>query len=164
MCFLTLRMRLRVHWASGFPCALRLERLNLVHGSGEFASREAHIFGTRLQGAALTIHASAGTADDVARLSQAPVIASLKERRSIRAVCAGCVHSSKCHLNLLGARMASDQMSEEQPERRFRTLFISDVHLGARGSQADKLLDFLRVHDADTIYLVGDIVDGWALK
>ena len=60
--------------------------------------------------------------------------------------------------------MGSDSMSEEQPERRFRTLFVSDVHLGARGSQADKLLDFLRVHDADTIYLVGDIVDGWALK
>ena len=38
------------------------------------------------------------------------------------------------------------------------------MHLGARGSQADKLLDFLRIHDADTIYLVGDIVDGWALK
>ena len=33
-----------------------------------------------------------------------------------------------------------------------------------RGCQADKLLDFLRYHDADTIYLVGDIVDGWALK
>jgi UDP-2,3-diacylglucosamine pyrophosphatase LpxH len=60
--------------------------------------------------------------------------------------------------------MGSDSISEEQPERRFRTLFISDVHLGARGSQADKLLDFLRIHDADTIYLVGDIVDGWALK
>jgi UDP-2,3-diacylglucosamine pyrophosphatase LpxH len=60
--------------------------------------------------------------------------------------------------------MGNDSMTEEQPERRFRTLFISDVHLGARGSQADKLLDFLRVHDADTIYLVGDIVDGWALK
>ena len=55
-------------------------------------------------------------------------------------------------------------MSDENPERRFRTLFISDVHLGARGSQADLLLDFLRYHDADTIYLVGDIVDGWALK
>ena len=55
-------------------------------------------------------------------------------------------------------------MSEESPERRFRTLFISDVHLGARGSQAERLLDFLRSHDADTIYLVGDIVDGWALK
>jgi UDP-2,3-diacylglucosamine pyrophosphatase LpxH len=43
-------------------------------------------------------------------------------------------------------------------------LFISDVHLGTRGSQADKLLDFLKHHDADTIYLVGDIVDGWALR
>ena len=55
-------------------------------------------------------------------------------------------------------------MSDEGPERRFRTLFISDVHLGARGSQADLLLDFLQCHDADTIYLVGDIVDGWALR
>jgi UDP-2,3-diacylglucosamine pyrophosphatase LpxH len=55
-------------------------------------------------------------------------------------------------------------MSDECPERRFRTLFISDVHLGARGSQADRLLDFLRTHDADAIYLVGDIVDGWALQ
>ena len=60
--------------------------------------------------------------------------------------------------------MGSDSLSEDSPERRFRTLFISDVHLGARGSQADQLLDFLRTHDADTIYLVGDIVDGWALK
>src|SRR5262245_36325069 len=60
--------------------------------------------------------------------------------------------------------MGSDSVSDESPERRFRTLFISDVHLGARGSQADFLLDFLRYHDADTIYLVGDIVDGWALK
>jgi UDP-2,3-diacylglucosamine pyrophosphatase LpxH len=55
-------------------------------------------------------------------------------------------------------------MSDDTPERRFRTLFISDVHLGARGCQANQLLDFFRVHDADTIYLVGDIVDGWALK
>ena len=45
--------------------------------------------------------------------------------------------------------MGSDSVSEESPERRFRTLFISDVHLGARGSQADRLLDFLRSHDAD---------------
>ncbi|MGB7579217.1 MAG: metallophosphoesterase, partial [Pseudolabrys sp.] len=48
--------------------------------------------------------------------------------------------------------------------RRFRALFISDVHLGTRGCQADRLLDFLRHHDAETIYLVGDIVDGWALR
>jgi UDP-2,3-diacylglucosamine pyrophosphatase LpxH len=60
--------------------------------------------------------------------------------------------------------MGSDAVNEESPERRFRTLFISDVHPGARGSQADKLLDFLRTYDADTIYLVGDIVDGWGAE
>jgi UDP-2,3-diacylglucosamine pyrophosphatase LpxH len=48
--------------------------------------------------------------------------------------------------------------------RHFRALFISDVHLGARGCQAELLLDFLRYHDADTIYLVGDIIDGWRLR
>jgi UDP-2,3-diacylglucosamine pyrophosphatase LpxH len=50
-----------------------------------------------------------------------------------------------------------------QPKR-FRTLFLSDIHLGARGCQADKLLDFLRWYDADHIYLVGDIVDGWQIR
>lgn len=54
-------------------------------------------------------------------------------------------------------------MTEAVPKR-FRALFISDVHLGTRGCQADKLLDFLRHHEADTLYLVGDIVDGWALR
>jgi UDP-2,3-diacylglucosamine pyrophosphatase LpxH len=48
--------------------------------------------------------------------------------------------------------------------RRYRTLFISDVHLGTKGCQAERLLDFLRYHDADLIYLVGDIVDGWQLR
>jgi UDP-2,3-diacylglucosamine pyrophosphatase LpxH len=48
--------------------------------------------------------------------------------------------------------------------RRVRTLFLSDIHLGTRGCQADKLLDFMRHYDADTVYLVGDIVDGWQLK
>ncbi|GAB1581823.1 UDP-2,3-diacylglucosamine diphosphatase [Phyllobacterium phragmitis] len=48
--------------------------------------------------------------------------------------------------------------------KKFRTLFISDVHLGSKGAKADFLLDFLRFHDAETIYLVGDIVDGWRLR
>jgi UDP-2,3-diacylglucosamine pyrophosphatase LpxH len=48
--------------------------------------------------------------------------------------------------------------------RAFRALFISDVHLGTKGCQADRLLDFLREYDAETIYLVGDIVDGWQLR
>jgi UDP-2,3-diacylglucosamine pyrophosphatase LpxH len=47
---------------------------------------------------------------------------------------------------------------------RVRTLFISDVHLGYRGSQANYLLDFLQSVQADTIYLVGDIIDLWSLK
>lgn len=48
--------------------------------------------------------------------------------------------------------------------RRVRTLFLSDVHLGSRAAKADFLLDFLRCHEAETIVLVGDIVDGWRLK
>jgi len=47
---------------------------------------------------------------------------------------------------------------------RVRAVFISDVHLGHRGSQAAYLLDFLRSIRAGTIYLVGDIVDLWSLK
>jgi len=47
---------------------------------------------------------------------------------------------------------------------RVRALFISDLHLGTRGCQAEKILDFLRRYEADMIYLVGDIVDGWQLK
>jgi UDP-2,3-diacylglucosamine pyrophosphatase LpxH len=45
-----------------------------------------------------------------------------------------------------------------------RALFISDIHLGTRGCQAELFLDFLRCHQAETIYLVGDVVDGWRLK
>jgi len=52
-----------------------------------------------------------------------------------------------------------------QPEaKHFRALFISDVHLGTRGCQSDLLLDFLKYNDAETVYLVGDIADGWRLK
>ena len=48
--------------------------------------------------------------------------------------------------------------------RSFRTIFLSDIHLGSRPAKAKFLIDFLRHHDAETIYLVGDIVDGWRLK
>ncbi|WP_243373561.1 UDP-2,3-diacylglucosamine diphosphatase [Microvirga solisilvae] len=47
---------------------------------------------------------------------------------------------------------------------RVRTMFLSDLHLGTKGCQAGALLDFLKLYDAETIYLVGDIVDGWRLK
>ena len=48
--------------------------------------------------------------------------------------------------------------------RHYRSLFLSDIHLGTKGCQAELLLDFIRHNDADTFYLVGDIVDGWRLK
>lgn len=51
-----------------------------------------------------------------------------------------------------------------EESRMYRSIFISDFHLGTRTCRADDLLDFLRVHDAQFIYLVGDIVDGWQLK
>jgi UDP-2,3-diacylglucosamine pyrophosphatase LpxH len=53
--------------------------------------------------------------------------------------------------------------TEAREVRRVRALFLSDVHLGMRASRVVQLLDFLRWHDADVIYLVGDIVDGWRL-
>jgi UDP-2,3-diacylglucosamine pyrophosphatase LpxH len=48
--------------------------------------------------------------------------------------------------------------------REYRTIWISDIHLGTRGCKAEFLLDFLRCNDAETVYLVGDIVDGWQLR
>jgi UDP-2,3-diacylglucosamine pyrophosphatase LpxH len=60
---------------------------------------------------------------------------------------------------------ASDGHDVQQtPPAPYRTVFISDVHLGAKTCQADRLLAFLRDLEADVIYLVGDIVDGWQLK
>lgn len=49
-------------------------------------------------------------------------------------------------------------------QRHYRTIFLSDIHLGTKGCQANLLLDFLRIHDAETLFLVGDIIDGWRLK
>ncbi|RKF19085.1 UDP-2,3-diacylglucosamine diphosphatase [Altericroceibacterium spongiae] len=48
--------------------------------------------------------------------------------------------------------------------RKYRTIWISDVHLGTKGCNADLLIDFLDNVDSETMYLVGDIIDGWRLK
>ncbi|WP_035852001.1 UDP-2,3-diacylglucosamine diphosphatase [Deefgea rivuli] len=49
-------------------------------------------------------------------------------------------------------------------ELRFRSIWISDIHLGTAGCQADYLLDFLKHTESEQLYLVGDIIDGWAMK
>ena len=46
----------------------------------------------------------------------------------------------------------------------YRTVWISDLHLGTSGCKSELLLDFLKQIKTETIYLVGDIVDGWRLK
>ena len=46
----------------------------------------------------------------------------------------------------------------------YRTIWISDIHLGTPACQAERLLDFLKHHDSEYLYLVGDVFDGWSLK
>ena len=57
-------------------------------------------------------------------------------------------------------------MQRTQPfePRHYRTIFLSDIHLGTRGCQAERLASFLKMHTCDQLYLVGDIIDGWRLK
>jgi UDP-2,3-diacylglucosamine pyrophosphatase LpxH len=52
---------------------------------------------------------------------------------------------------------------DRQPDH-YRTIWISDVHLGTRGCKAEFLVDFLRWNESDNLFLVGDIIDGWQLK
>jgi UDP-2,3-diacylglucosamine pyrophosphatase LpxH len=49
-------------------------------------------------------------------------------------------------------------------KKRYRSIFISDVHLGTRHSNAEKLLEFLKSTEADRYYLIGDIIDGWMMR
>ena len=51
-----------------------------------------------------------------------------------------------------------------RPKRRYRSVWISDIHLGTRGCNAEMLVSFLRSIETDTLYRVGDIIDGWRLK
>jgi UDP-2,3-diacylglucosamine pyrophosphatase LpxH len=48
--------------------------------------------------------------------------------------------------------------------RKVRSLFLSDIHLGSRACRADDLLEFLKHYEADHIFLLGDIVDFWAMS
>ncbi len=57
-----------------------------------------------------------------------------------------------------------DAMELQPTITRYRTVFLSDVHLGTRGCRADFLADFLQRTSCETLYLVGDILDGWRLR
>ncbi len=61
-------------------------------------------------------------------------------------------------------RMKADTDGAAPPVWRFRTVFISDVHLGTRGCRGEFLADFLRRMSCERLFLVGDILDGWRLR
>lgn len=61
--------------------------------------------------------------------------------------------------------LASDTLTKNtSASKKYRTIFISDLHLGTPSCQADALLEFLKFHESDHLYLVGDIIDGWQLR
>lgn len=57
-----------------------------------------------------------------------------------------------------------NQQFTQVPKAHYRTIWISDFHLGTDRAQAEMLMDFFRRTDSDFLYLVGDIVDNWSLK
>ena len=65
---------------------------------------------------------------------------------------------------MIGSSRRGAAVIGEASTRRYRALFISDVHLGTRSAQTEAFLEFLRLVDADVIYLVGDIVDFWKVR
>ncbi|CAL8473504.1 UDP-2,3-diacylglucosamine diphosphatase [Caballeronia sp. S22] len=70
---------------------------------------------------------------------------------------------------LSDSRAAAPVHHDELPDpadepHRYRTIWLSDIHLGSGGCQAQYLLDFLRHHESEYLYLVGDIIDGWQLR
>jgi UDP-2,3-diacylglucosamine pyrophosphatase LpxH len=60
--------------------------------------------------------------------------------------------------------LASAQTEGKKNVRHARSIFLSDIHLGTRACRADRLLDFLRHHEAERVFLVGDIADFWAMS
>ena len=47
---------------------------------------------------------------------------------------------------------------------KYKSIFVSDLHLGTRFSQAEPFVDFLKNNDSENLFLVGDIIDGWSIK
>lgn len=71
------------------------------------------------------------------------------------------VHGSPAHVS---SPSAQDEDDDAADRPHLRAIFISDLHIGTPGFQAEALLDFLKHHPSDVLYLVGDIVDGWQLR
>src|SRR5262249_23254089 len=76
-----------------------------------------------------------------------------------------------CHDTFMGVRpkvtitrQPGPMNALTKPTTRYRAIFISDIHMGTRRAQVQYLLDFLRVTESDWLYIVGDLIDNWALE
>lgn len=68
------------------------------------------------------------------------------------------------NLDRYDAKLSRKPKVRARDRTRYRTVWISDIHLGTRGCNVELLIDFLDHVDCETLYLVGDIIDGWRLK
>jgi UDP-2,3-diacylglucosamine pyrophosphatase LpxH len=68
------------------------------------------------------------------------------------------------HMPAKGEPAPGPHDDDHPAPHRYRTIWLSDIHLGTNGCQADYLLDFLRHNESEYLYLVGDIIDGWQLR
>jgi hypothetical protein len=66
--------------------------------------------------------------------------------------------------NLAAGLANDDDTLDSGGKLHFRTIWISDIHLGTRGCNAEQLRRFLKHSECQTLYLDGDIIDGWRLK
>jgi UDP-2,3-diacylglucosamine pyrophosphatase LpxH len=67
-------------------------------------------------------------------------------------------------MNAISSLEPERSVKDGRSRLHYRTIWISDIHLGTKGCNAEMLIDFLDSVDSDMLYLVGDIVDGWQLK
>ena len=73
-------------------------------------------------------------------------------------------HGSHWPGQVMERSTAHDPDEDKSGTRRYRTVFISDLHLGTPGCRAEELLAFLKASSCEQLYLVGDIIDGWQLR
>ncbi|MFP3503363.1 UDP-2,3-diacylglucosamine diphosphatase [Burkholderia sp. SIMBA_062] len=84
--------------------------------------------------------------------------------RAVTAFVSGAAATDALSTHEPPAAHATQHDDPEPSAHRYRTIWLSDIHLGSSGCQAPYLLDFLRHNDSEYLYLVGDIIDGWQLK
>jgi len=63
----------------------------------------------------------------------------------------------------VGGSIPSPPTITERSMKKYRSVFISDIHLGTKMSQAERLLEFFKTFECHNLFLVGDIIDGWAM-